>query len=425
MPRSLGGGASYRAVLRLPHARGLFAAAMLARLCYGLLGLPLLLTFRQATGSFAVAGTAAGLFGLAVALLGPPRARLVERRPGALMLLAGIYAGLLLAIALTGALRGVSPWPVYALATAAGVFPPPVGPLMRSLWSDLAADPQQRQTALSLDTVSESTVFALGPALGGLLIGVRSAPAAVAACAALVLVGFSALTTALRRTPARPEPRPDEAGPAGRIRRGGPLRQAGTPGLLLLVLGSAGSLAMVEIAAAARWGAATTGALLTLCSVGGVLGGLVYGRRIWRAPASRRLPVLGAAGTAVLLLVALVPVVPVAAPVLLGLGACLDMLLITAYLLVDERFPEGARMAAGAWVNTAYNLGCALGAGLAGTLLDRHGSVAVLVAAAVAAGLGTVAAATGPGPANGPAVSGSAVQHGDLTETEVLERSGK
>ena len=60
MSRPVRGGASYRAVLALPHARSLFAAAMLARLSYGLLSLPLLLTLRQSTGSYAVAGTGAG-----------------------------------------------------------------------------------------------------------------------------------------------------------------------------------------------------------------------------------------------------------------------------------------------------------------------------------------------------------------------------
>ncbi|MEU8950750.1 MFS transporter [Streptomyces sp. NPDC048489] len=395
MSRPAGGGASYRAVLSLPHARGLFTAAILARLCYGLLSLPLLLTLRDATGTYAVAGPAAGLFGLISALLGPARARLVERRPRALMLLAAGYAGMLAVIALTGEL-GAAPWLVLALAAAAGLFPPPVGPLMRSLWSDLAAEPQEQQCALSLDTVSESTVFAIGPALGAVLIGVWSAPTALALCAGSVLVGFCALARALRSTASRPHSRPRSAtdpdrsnGTTGQR----PLRRTGFLGLLLLVLGSACALGVEEIAAVPRWGAGTTGALLTLCSVGGVAGGLVYGRRIWRAAPEQRLLVLGATATAALALLAAAPLLPVAAAALFTLGACLDMLLITAYLLVDQLFPAGARMEAGAWVNTAYNLGSSLGSALAGPLLDRHSSGAAFTAAAAAAGSGVLAAA--------------------------------
>lgn len=236
------------------------------------------------------------LCSLQTRVLGPARAWLVERRPRALMLLAVGYAGMLAVIALTGEL-GTAPWLVFALAAVAGLFPPPVGPLMRSLWSDLAADPQQQQCALSLDTVSESTVFTVGPTLGAVLIGVWSAPMSLAVCAGLVLIGFRALARTLRRTSSRPHSRlqsatdPDQTNGATGQR---PFRRTGFLGLLL-VLGSACALANEEIAAVPRWGAGTTGALLTLCSAGEVAGGLVYGRRIWQAAPSRRLLVLGVA----------------------------------------------------------------------------------------------------------------------------------
>ncbi|MFC1419842.1 MFS transporter [Streptacidiphilus cavernicola] len=424
MPRPAGGGACYRAVLSLPHARGLFAAAMLARLSYGLLSLPLLLTLRQSTGSYAVAGAAAGLFGLVSALLGPARARLVERRPGSLMLLAAVYAGLLAVIALTGR-TGAAPWSAIALAGVTGVFPPPVGPLMRALWGVLAPGPEQRQRALSLDTVSESSVFAAGPALGGTLIGAWSAPSALAVCAALVLLGFSALAAALRRVPGgglRPGPADADArsGP-------GPLRRPGFALMLLVVLGSGGALAVAEIASLAAWGAGTAGSLLTVCSVGGAVGGLAYGRGSWRAPLGRRLALLGTAGALCFALPALLPVVPAAAVAFLGAGISMDLLLITAYLLVDVLVPAGARVEAGAWVNTGYNLGSALGSALAGALLDRGGSGAVFTAAAVLAGLAAVAATVAGGRTTAhppPAVdTGSGGHDGDLAESQVLERS--
>ncbi|MFD0531821.1 hypothetical protein ACFQ1I_43000 [Kitasatospora arboriphila] len=99
MSRSFRGSVGYRAVLSLPHARAPFAAALLARLSYGVLPLPLLLALRDGTGSFAAAGAAAGVFGLLSALLGPARARLVSRRPAALMVLTCCYTLLLFALA--------------------------------------------------------------------------------------------------------------------------------------------------------------------------------------------------------------------------------------------------------------------------------------------------------------------------------------
>ncbi|MEV8530234.1 MFS transporter [Streptomyces sp. NPDC052000] len=382
------GGASYRAVLALPHARSLFAASMLARLSYGLVGLPLLLTLKQATDSYAIAGTASGLFGLLAALLGPVRARLVERRPHTLMLLAGLYAGLLTAIATTGA-AGAAPWLAVTLAAAAGVVPPPVGPLMRTLWGRLAADRAQRQSALSLDTVSESTVFALGPATGGILISAGSAPLALASCAALVLVGFSALTSALRRSPARLRPAVDT-----RTTRSpqGPLRAPGFAAMLLVVFASGCAIAVEEIAAIATWGAGVTGSLLALCSIGGVLAGLAYGRRAWQASLARRLALIAAAGAVCFALPVLATFVPVAAVAVLCAGACEATVLITSYLLVDSMVVRDAHMEAGAWVNTAYNLGVAAGSAVAGMVLDRSGAGMVFALAAAMAGTGPLAA---------------------------------
>ena len=433
MSRPSRGSASYRAVLALPHARSLFAAAMLARLSYGLLSLPLLLSVERATGSYAVAGTASGLFGLVTALLGPARARLVARRPGALLLLTAGCATLLAAIAAAGAAGGFAPWTAVALATAAGVFPPPVGPLMRTVWGLLASDRAQRQSALSLDTVSESTVFAVGPAVAGVLIGAVSAPGALAGCAGLLAVGFTALASALRRAPAlRGTPAlpgtPDRPAAAAPDRRGarGPLRTPGFAAVLLAVLASGAALALEEIAAVHAWGAGVTGLLLALCSAGGVAGGLAYGRLSWRAPLHRRLVLLAVGGAGCFALPAVAMAVPVAAAALLGAGAFGDTLLITVYLLVDERIAEGARTEAGAWVNTAYNLGVALGSGLAGLLLAGCGGV-VPAAAAVLAGAGALAAAaSGRGAVHSPPAAArlSGADDGDFADAELLDRRG-
>ncbi|MER5866339.1 MFS transporter [Kitasatospora sp. NPDC002040] len=387
MARPARGGASYRAVLALPHARNLFAAAMLARLCYGLLGLPLLLALQQGTGSYAVAGTATGLSGLATALLGPLRARWVERRPPLLMVLACCYALLLTALAVACAVRVPDPVAV-GLAVLAGACPPPVGPLMRTLWGRLAPDDAQRQAALSLDTVAESTVFALGPVFGGLLVAATSGPAVLLGCAALVLTGFGLLSAALRRSPT--DVRAAAGSPKGTR---SPLRIKGFAALLLPVLGAAAALSLCEIAIVAAWGTVTAGVLTTLFSVGGVLGGLAYGRREWPGSLARRPLVPAAAGAACYALPALLYAAPAAGVALLLAGACTDILLITAYQLVDRLVPEGSRTEAGAWVNTAFNLGGALGAAAGGLLVERSGPSAAFAATALVLGACTLAAA--------------------------------
>jgi hypothetical protein len=284
MPRPSRGSASYRAVLALPHARQLFASAMLARLSYGLLGLPFLLSIRAGTGSYAVAGAASGLLGLIGAVLGPARARLVERRPGTLVPMAGCYAALLALTAIAGAV-GIPSWLAVVLAAATGAVLPPVGPLTRTLWGVLVEDRDQRRSALSLDTVSESTVFAVGPAVSGLLIAAWSAPVALAVCAALSALGFTALAAALRRAPAPPRPDvessaessaessvessvgPERGTKRQRVRP--PLRTPGFAAGLVAVAASACALAVEEIAAVAAWRCARSAGWSAGCSTAG------------------------------------------------------------------------------------------------------------------------------------------------------------
>lgn len=62
---------SYAALLRVPHARRTFGAALLGRLSYGTVSLSLMLAVKSATGSYTVAGTAMALFGAASVFLSP------------------------------------------------------------------------------------------------------------------------------------------------------------------------------------------------------------------------------------------------------------------------------------------------------------------------------------------------------------------
>jgi predicted MFS family arabinose efflux permease len=371
---------SYAAVLALPHARGPFAAALLARLCYGLQGLPLLITVRNGTGSYAAAGAAAALFGLGAALLGPARARLVARRRPALLLLAGGYAATLVALAMASAFR-LPAAVAIGLAATAGLCPPPIGPLMRALWSRLAPGQAYLQRALSLDTAAESAAFALGPALAGLLINVAGAPAVLVLCAALALAGCAVLA----RTPAD--------GPARLPGQGG--RQAhstgafGRKGMLAVLLFTwvvAFAVNAAQIAIVAAWGTVTAGALLALFPVGGVAGGLAYGRRDWRGPLARRPAMLAAASAACYTLPALAFLPAAAAMALLLAGACADILLITAYQLVDQGVAPQRQAEAGAWLNTAYNLGAATGAAAGGITVSAAGPQVSFLALAGLAG---------------------------------------
>ena len=91
----------YRAVLRTPHACGAFATSLVGRLCYGIVGLSLILTLTAGGRGYGLAGLVMALFGLAVVLVSPFRAWMVDRHGPrrALPPMAAGFAGILIAIA--------------------------------------------------------------------------------------------------------------------------------------------------------------------------------------------------------------------------------------------------------------------------------------------------------------------------------------
>ncbi|GAA0351959.1 MFS transporter [Actinoallomurus spadix] len=365
---------SYAAVLRAPHARRTFGAALLGRLSYGMVSLSLTLAVAGATGSYAMAGAAVALFGLAVSVLSPVRARLIDRYGPrrALPPMAVAYALLLAALALVTARHDVPAAAVAVLAFAAGGFPPPLGPVMRTLWSDLLPDRRLLQRAYSLDTVAEELLFVTGPLLAGLFAALLDPAVGVAVSAGLVLTGTLALVSSpVARSRTReaaaagddPVPRP-RAGSFGGLGR--PVVLAAGIGMCL------GALGLLVVAFAARRheaaGAAWAEAAL---SVGSAAGGLAYGSLSWRVPARVRLPLLTAAVAAPLAVAGAAPDLYVLSAVAGVAGLFVAPALTTAYLLAEESAAPGGRTRAGTWVNTAFNTGSSAGAAAVGQLVGR------------------------------------------------------
>ncbi|GAB3969938.1 MFS transporter [Actinoallomurus acanthiterrae] len=364
---------SYAAVLRAPYARRTFGAALLGRLSYGIVPLSLTLASAGATGSYATAGTAVAGFALAVSVLSPARARLIDRYGPrrALPPMALAYALLLGALALLTARHGVPATPLVVLALAAGAFPPPLGPVMRTLWSDLVPDRRLLQRAYSLDTVAEELLYVTGPLLAGLIAALAGPAAGVAVSAGLVLAGTFALVSS----------------PAARSRAGvadevadsvenvptpkGSFGGLGRPVVLSAGIGAClGALGLLLVAFAARRHEAPAAAWAEAAlSAGSAVGGLVYGSRSWRVPARVRLPALTAALAASLAVAGAAPDLYALAAVVGVAGLFVAPALTTAYLLAEESAAPGARTRAGAWVNTAFNAGSSIGMAAAGRLI--------------------------------------------------------
>ncbi|MGW4871505.1 MFS transporter [Streptomyces chartreusis] len=388
---------SYAAVLRIPHARRTFAAALLGRLSYGVAPLSVMLAVTRASGSYAVAGVVMALFSGTSVFLSPARAALIDRhgpRRALVPMVAAYSALLVLLAALVWRPGAASPLVLGVVTAFAGACTPPLGPTMRAVWGRLAPDRALMQRAYSLDAVAEELLFVSGPLLVGVLVGFAPPAFGVLLGAALMVVGTAGFVSSpvVRAVPAGKR----EAGPGTAGRRvlrglGRPVIAAAGVGLALGVL----DLLVVAFAETSGHGAGSAAWVLAALSAGSAVGGLLNGAVAWRSAAGRRLAAQTAGLGLALCGAALAQGLDTLAVAVAVAGVFVSPLITTAYLIADETAAPEARVQAGAWVNTAVNAGGTAGAAVAGVLVGWlpagvcfavTGGVMMLTALAVARG---------------------------------------
>ena len=172
---------------------------------------------------------------------------------------------------------------------------------------------------------------------------------------------------------------------------------------------------LATIAFAAQHGdKAAAGPLLGLYGLGSAIAGVWYGTRRWRAPHASRLTVALAAtvlGVAPLAFMpgmwALLTLYQALRTAITAAGLGISATLASSYRVAEMAVPAGQRTEAMSWLTTAAAIGTALGAPLAGRLIDARGAPAGYLFA-FAAGLAAVAIAVlrrrtlAPSPGPGP-----------------------
>ncbi|MET3804979.1 MFS family permease [Nakamurella sp. UYEF19] len=385
--------AAYWGVLRTPHALRVFLPALLGRLSFGMVGLVVLLGIARDTGSYAYAGIATGLFGIANVLASPYRARWVDRRGQRLTLnlLASAYAlSLCLMALLTGLAAPV--WSLLVVATVIGVFPPPLSAAMRVLWGSMLSTPALRTRAYSLDAVAEEILYTLGPLIAAGIVTLGSPSAALVVTGVIALIGTFGLTSGSQS-------RAQVVHPQVATRADRPIRQPGFLSVLVAIAGAGIVIGIVEVAAPAfaqREGApAMSGLLLAAFAAGSALGGLVLGHREWTTSPSTRLLVFGSMMAVLSGTLVLAPGLPALGFGLAVVGFFLAPSLVTGYLLADHLTSPAVRTEASSWINTAVNSGAAAASAVAGLLIDARSTGTAFTVGAIAAVICVAAAAPG------------------------------
>lgn len=389
---------SYAAVLRIPHARRTFAAALLGRLSYGVVPLAMMLAVTRTLGSYAVAGTVMALFAGTSVFLSPARAALIDRYGPrrALVPMAAAYTALLgLLTAAVWRPQDASPLVLGVVGAAAGACTPPLGPTMRAVWGRIAGDRALVRRAYSLDAVAEELLFVLGPLLVGMVVGFAPPALGIVVGAVLIAAGTAGFVS----SPVVGDLTPGDA----RVKARGPGRRRVLSGIRRPVIAAVGvglalgavELLVVAFADGRGHGGGSAAWVLAALSAGSAVGGLANGAVTWRIPAGLRLA-LPALGLGLAMFGAgLAPGLGTLTTAMVIAGFFVAPAITTAYLVADEATAPETRVRAGAWVNTAVNAGSTAGTAAAGLLVGRlptgwcfaaTGAVTLLAALAVARG---------------------------------------
>jgi predicted MFS family arabinose efflux permease len=302
-------------------------------------------------------------------------------------------------------------WMSLISALAIGVFSPPAGAFLRSLWSRVAGSDDHLKRLHSLDSVMEEATFAVTPLV---VVGITYlwSPEIATVLGGLVIfpsvLGLLAVECRYQATASV-----DRSSP-GRVQHRSPrVLIAALAGPMLAFGATYGTLSIWVPAVAQRQGGfLPAGPLLALLSVGGIVGGLVDARLPHPRRLMRRYFLLMATFALPLTAAALTQNLFAIAAVLLIAGLSSTSIFTTAYLLVPRLVYEGRRTEMNSWIGSGFNAGSAVGALIAGAVLSQtsgvNGAWAVVGAAVAAPLCVALAALLVRVPANTPPTPGAA-----------------
>jgi MFS family permease len=377
----------YLELLRHPGAVNISLAHTLARFTPGMVMLAMILALRQGGYAYATVGLVTGAHQLGVALSSPVHGRLADVLGHRQVLLpTGVvyFAGT--ATLAFGVERGWTGTALVLTALATGLFSPPMTACVRAAFGAMFSG-RDRERAFILSAGNIEFGFLVGPLLTVAIATTVGGRFAVVAAGAGVLLGavVYAIGPRIEATSAR-----TTVEGASRW-SGGPFGALRSPGLRAMVVvygGIASSFGLFDIFAASVSESAGrpgfAGVLISIIATASLLGGFLYGARIWQGTLRVRMLRITVLLVGVqLLLAASAGDLRLLVGVVLIAGAVVGPMNVCGFQLVDDVSPPRARAEAQSWTQASIYLGSAVGGAVGGAVVDLAGPRAVVLVAAL------------------------------------------
>ncbi|WP_411752849.1 MFS transporter [Serratia sp. (in: enterobacteria)] len=360
----------YRELLTTPGVMGLVIASSIARLPQAMFGIGIITMLVQQTGLYWLAGSVAGTFTLANAIVGPQISKLVDQQGQSRVLpfVTAFSIGMLLAL-IIAVYMSAPTLLLFILAALAGTMPS-MPAMIRARWTQLFRGKPQLHTAFSLDTVLTELAFIIGPPLA---IGLSTSFFAEAGPLVAVLLLITGVTAFLLQRETEPKVVVGISRNASSTLLIPGVRTIVLALLAMGVIGGSIDVAVVAFANAQGWPASAS-FILAAYALGSMISGLSFGGIRVSLPIEKQFFV----GVLVTAVTAVLPIFSPGVYILSGMLFVAGMSFAPTMVVVmnlgtlivpPSRITEGLT-----WMTTGISIGVALGSVLAGMVIDVYGA---------------------------------------------------
>ena len=360
----------YGEIFRVPGAKGFAAAAFFARLPIAMAPIGIVAMLSQARGEYWLAGAVSATFALTNAFAAPQISRWIDRLGQTAVAVPTTIISVIAFLALLAATRYDWPsWTLFVSAFLAAAMPS-VPAMVRARWTEKFRDRPELNTAFAFESVADELVYIAGASLSvGLSVALFPEAGMLAST---ILLAFGMAAFILQRS-SEPKVRQPEHGNGGSAIM---LRPVQIITLALIFVGSIFATAEVSSVAITKELGQPTAASLVIgvYAAGSFIVGLIVGALNLQAPKQRLLALSIAVVALTTLPLLVADTVPLLALAVFVSGVAISPTFIMAFGLIERRVPEAMLTEGITWVMTGIGIGMALGAFVAGWVVDNYGA---------------------------------------------------